>query len=86
LLARAPRWPGKRCGRPGGRYRFRWRRSSRSGCDTLLVDAVTATPDADFSSAAERELEELGSRVADVLKPESLRWRGVRCCSIELRE
>jgi hypothetical protein len=47
---------------------------------------VTATPDADFSSAAERELEELGSRVADVLNLESLRWRGVGCCSIELRE
>jgi hypothetical protein len=34
---------------------------------TRVVDAATATPDADFSSGAERELDQLRSRVLDVL-------------------
>jgi hypothetical protein len=44
-----------------------WRRRSPLGCDALVVDAATATPDADFSSGAERKLDQLRSRVLDVL-------------------
>jgi hypothetical protein len=36
-------------------------------CDTLVVDAATAAPDADFSSATEREHERLEPRIVDVL-------------------
>jgi hypothetical protein len=49
--------------------------------DTLVVAAATATPDADFSSGAERELDELASRVVDVLRGGSFVGHDPDACS-----
>jgi hypothetical protein len=48
-------------------------------CDTLVVDAATAAPDADFSSPTEREHERLEPSMVDVLTSTSGAVAGRRC-------